>query len=375
MHRIDAAGHTLDYKFTDGNPATATPATVVDAKWLNMVQEEIITVIAAAGITLDDGDETQLYDAIMALILANVPTIPDASTTVKGKVELATNTEASDGVDTVRAVTPAGVKGAIDARVASDTAAGLVEFATSAETITGSATDRAVTPAGLAALTSSDTRAGLVELATNAEVQTGTDTARAVTPAGLASQTSTDTRRGLIEIATAAETQTGTDPDRAVTPAGLASVVASTSAKGLVELATTAETQAGADTTRAITPAGLKAAHGFSKYFDSGELSIAGAGSRTQISHGLGVVPLFAHCTLVCAVAELGYAVGDEIPLTQWIFPSSQNYSSTFHYNNTSCSLTIGSSGLYLSSVDGVNYGNRAVITYANWRLRFKAFA
>ena len=40
-------------------------------------------------------------------------TPPDASTTVKGIVELATNTEATTGTDTTRAVTPAGVAAAI----------------------------------------------------------------------------------------------------------------------------------------------------------------------------------------------------------------------------------------------------------------------
>jgi hypothetical protein len=42
--------------------------------------------------------------------------VADASTTVKGIVELATNTETTTGTDTVRATTPAGVKAAIDAR-------------------------------------------------------------------------------------------------------------------------------------------------------------------------------------------------------------------------------------------------------------------
>lgn len=44
--------------------------------------------------------------------------IPDASTTVKGKVELATSAETITGTDTVRAVTPAGAAAAIAASVA-----------------------------------------------------------------------------------------------------------------------------------------------------------------------------------------------------------------------------------------------------------------
>ena len=110
-----------------------------------------------------------------------LPLMPDASETVKGKVELATSAETITGTDAVRAVTPAGLQ----AKVASDTAKGIVELATSAETITGTDTARAVTPAGLQAKVASDTAQGIVELATSAETITGTDTARAVTPAGL----------------------------------------------------------------------------------------------------------------------------------------------------------------------------------------------
>lgn len=43
--------------------------------------------------------------------------LPDATTTVKGKVELATDTETKAGTDTTRAVTPAGLKGALEERV------------------------------------------------------------------------------------------------------------------------------------------------------------------------------------------------------------------------------------------------------------------
>lgn len=68
---------------------------------------------------------------------------------------------------------------------ASDTVKGIVELATNVETQTGTDTVRAVTPSGLASVTSTTTRAGLVELATDGEVQTGTDAVRAVTPASM----------------------------------------------------------------------------------------------------------------------------------------------------------------------------------------------
>lgn len=119
-------------------------------------------------------------------------TTPDASTTVKGKVELATDAETTTGTDTVRATTPSNVKAAIDARLvsASSTVQGIVELATDAETLTGTDTSRATTPANVAAAitarTASATAQGIVELATDAEAITGTDTGRATTPANIA---------------------------------------------------------------------------------------------------------------------------------------------------------------------------------------------
>ena len=54
--------------FTDGNPQTATPATVVSSNWLNAVQDEIVNVILAAGIALVKGTNNQLLLAIQYLI-------------------------------------------------------------------------------------------------------------------------------------------------------------------------------------------------------------------------------------------------------------------------------------------------------------------
>jgi hypothetical protein len=53
--------------FTDGVPGT-TPATVVSADWLNMQQEEFVSVIAAAGIALDKTNHGQLLAAIQGLV-------------------------------------------------------------------------------------------------------------------------------------------------------------------------------------------------------------------------------------------------------------------------------------------------------------------
>lgn len=59
--------------------------------------------------------ESEAMDDILAAIASQGLPIPDASETVKGAVELATPDETTTGTDTVRAVTPAGVKAVADA--------------------------------------------------------------------------------------------------------------------------------------------------------------------------------------------------------------------------------------------------------------------
>lgn len=157
--------------------------------------------------------------ALMGLIAA-------ASDTAAGKVELATTTEAQTGTDTVRAVTPAGLKAAIDdakaailngAPGALDTldelAAALGDDANFAATVTSSLAGKQPLDSDLtaiAALTTTTYGRAFLELA---------DQAALMTLVALASETVA----GKIEIATQTETNTGTDDARAVTPAKLAS--------------------------------------------------------------------------------------------------------------------------------------------------------
>ena len=116
---------------------------------------------------------------------------------------------------------PAGSGGGAEVSDASTTVKGKIEIATNAEVQTGSDSARAITPAGLQACTGTTTRAGVLELATNTEVQTGSDTARAITPAGLQACTGTTARAGVLELATDAEAKAGTDTARAITAANL----------------------------------------------------------------------------------------------------------------------------------------------------------
>lgn len=75
MLRIDNSTATEDNKFTDGNPSTATPATVVPALWLNVLQEELAHVVEESGGTLDQtgANTEQLFTAIQQLINDSLP--------------------------------------------------------------------------------------------------------------------------------------------------------------------------------------------------------------------------------------------------------------------------------------------------------------
>ena len=61
-----AAAGTGGY-WTNGNPGTGSPPTIIDADWLNRVQEELITICSAqAGITLSKTNYTQVAQAILS---------------------------------------------------------------------------------------------------------------------------------------------------------------------------------------------------------------------------------------------------------------------------------------------------------------------
>lgn len=61
-----AAAGTPGY-FTNGNPGTGTPGTVVDQDFLNMVQEELCNVVTSAGGTLSKTNHSQVYAALLSI--------------------------------------------------------------------------------------------------------------------------------------------------------------------------------------------------------------------------------------------------------------------------------------------------------------------
>lgn len=93
--------------------------------------------------TLDAGNKS----VVVSLIAAAIPAaIPQATETVAGKGEVATQAETNAGVSDVAFVTPL----KLGARLASSTQAGLIETATQPETFAGASDAVAVTPLRLA---------------------------------------------------------------------------------------------------------------------------------------------------------------------------------------------------------------------------------
>jgi hypothetical protein len=73
MHRVDGPAALPGGLFTDGDPNVGTPATIVTDDWLNAVQEELVSVVAAAGIQLSKPDNAQVLKAIRSLVDSAVP--------------------------------------------------------------------------------------------------------------------------------------------------------------------------------------------------------------------------------------------------------------------------------------------------------------
>jgi microcystin-dependent protein len=97
MHRINTSGSSGGL-FQD----STNPKTVVDASWLNDVQENIMAVLTAGSISPVAGTYTQLRDAIIAML-------PNATTSVRGVAVLATGVETAALTNSAKVVTPLGL--------------------------------------------------------------------------------------------------------------------------------------------------------------------------------------------------------------------------------------------------------------------------
>jgi hypothetical protein len=69
--------------FTNGNPALAQEATIVDDWWANSVQEEILTVIEQAGIVPNKNNVGQLFEALN-ILFQGIGDLGDTYLTIAG---------------------------------------------------------------------------------------------------------------------------------------------------------------------------------------------------------------------------------------------------------------------------------------------------
>ena len=100
--------------YVNADIANGVQGSIPDAKAIEHPMREILAVITAAGLTPSESDLTQLNQAILKHIQTNSVSVPDATTAVKGAVELATQGEANAGTDTTRAITSAVLKAMLD---------------------------------------------------------------------------------------------------------------------------------------------------------------------------------------------------------------------------------------------------------------------
>lgn len=82
MHKIDT-NTAVDGSFVDKNAALGVDGTVVNAAWLNSVQDEICNVIEEAGETLSKQDNSQMASAIGILTKRECAKTVIASNSVK----------------------------------------------------------------------------------------------------------------------------------------------------------------------------------------------------------------------------------------------------------------------------------------------------
>jgi hypothetical protein len=221
------------------SPLTSAMFDVIDSSALGTASAENVgtsigdvvqleNVGGSAGLPNVDGSQLQNVTA----------TVADASETVKGIIEIATNVEAAAGTATDKALVASNV-GSLS--IASGQVTGLATVATS-----GAYADLSGTPSA-----ATTTSFGLIELADNTEAASGTVSNRALTPANVGSlsiasgqitglatvatsgayadlsgtpTTATETTEGIIEISTNAEATAGTATDRALVPSNISSI-------------------------------------------------------------------------------------------------------------------------------------------------------
>lgn len=146
---------------------------------------------------------------------------------------------------------------------------------------------------------------------------------------------------------------------------------ASDTTAGKTEYATNAETETGTDTARSVTPAGLQFKLN-SSVFESAEQTITIDGGTGSVSHGIGGVPQIFGAYLRCKVANVGYAVDDEVMLPMTSGGGAWQGGNVWA-NSTNIGYILssdGAGGIYLYNK---TTGVPTLITPGSWRVILRA--
>jgi hypothetical protein len=96
------------------------------------------------------------------------------------------------------------------------------------------------------------------------------------------------------------------------------------------------------------------------------------ANTVASFSHGLGVMPRAWKISIVCATAEQGYSVGDEIDITTLIDGDGTRMTTCWANSTTIGYITADASGALF--IHSRSTSNAVAITPANWTLTFRAW-
>lgn len=204
--------------------------------------------------------------ALAAISPAGVNGVPNATTSVRGIMLLATPQEVIDGIDNTKAVTPATLAGRLAYPNATETVYGLTRYATSAETIAGTIGVASITPAKLkvgldnafATRYATESANGVIKISSAPQALAGADDTTAMTPLKvqqlaikLISQiapnndAASESVTGVVRLATVAQARQGTLRDGyAISPYTFMSAIATDTNKGVIKLGTQAEVNA-----------------------------------------------------------------------------------------------------------------------------------
>ncbi len=183
-------------------------------------------------LTADSDNRVSTQKAVKTYVDTEISTLPgvaDATETVKGIAELATQAETDAGTDDTRIVTPLKLANTpVSIPSASETTAGIAELATQTETNAGTDDARIVTPLKLDQSITGRTSAVITAADeipfsdVGDSNKTKKDTVQGILDLVPSESAATEGVAGIAELATQAETDAGTDDTRIVTPLKLA---------------------------------------------------------------------------------------------------------------------------------------------------------